>query len=325
MNKRNYWGYRVDKNKSSYFYSELLEGRLRQGWGWDPRQALDVLSLDEGAKRNLPIYKKVKAGDILLVPRIPTWSDVTIVEATADFDTGYSFNIDPNQTDYGHIFPAKIVGQFVRKNKHVSGAIRSTLKNVSRFWKLKNCGSDIEYLISLDSNELQSEQSFTDKYHHILSDSFSRSFDGVKFKEELFDRLNAGFSNEEWEYVLVEGLKQLFPSPMSVERTGGITEKHHGTDILIKIPSLGEKQYGIAIQVKDYEGKMTDSAITQVSKADEYWSEQGIKIIDKFVIVTKSTREENVSLPENKEVTVIFAHDLKSILAEIATSQIGFL
>ena len=40
MGKKNYWGYRIDKSKISFFKNELNEGRLRQGWGWDEAQDL---------------------------------------------------------------------------------------------------------------------------------------------------------------------------------------------------------------------------------------------------------------------------------------------
>ncbi len=57
---KNYWGYRIDTDHINYFRSELEQGRLRQGWGWDSRQDLRNLSMDEGAKRNLPIFNRVK-------------------------------------------------------------------------------------------------------------------------------------------------------------------------------------------------------------------------------------------------------------------------
>ncbi|MDB4279272.1 hypothetical protein N9865_00345 [Paraglaciecola sp.] len=96
-------------------------------------------------------------------------------------------------------------------------------------------------------------------------------FDSERFSNELYERLNDKLSNEEWEYALVEGLKKIYPSPIVVERTGGKLEKLHGTDILIRFLGLSDYQYAIAIQVKDYSGYMSGSAIKQISKADDYW------------------------------------------------------
>ena len=42
--------------------------------------------MDEGAGRNRPIFNKVKKGDILLIPQIPSWGEVALVEATEDFN-----------------------------------------------------------------------------------------------------------------------------------------------------------------------------------------------------------------------------------------------
>ena len=101
----NYWGYRVDTDAREYFYKEILNDRLRQGWGYDKSQDLKLGDkTDQSARRNFPIFNKVKKGDILLVPRIEAWDEVAIVEALEDFNTGYRFEIDPIKKDYGHIF-----------------------------------------------------------------------------------------------------------------------------------------------------------------------------------------------------------------------------
>ncbi|HFQ5395796.1 TPA: hypothetical protein ACGUP1_004650, partial [Vibrio vulnificus] len=321
---RNYWGYRINKNKIDFFRSELEQGRLRQGWGWDSKQCLTRLEMDSGAKRNLPIFNKVKKGDILLIPRLPTWNEVAVVEATEDFDKGYKFEIDQNLGDYGHIFPARLIKQFVRKNESISGDIRSTLKNVSRFWSIGHCAGAIEQIITKEDGELRNEVSFTDRFHNILNDSIENNFDTEKFSNEIYDRLNANLSNEEWEYALVEGLKKIYPSPIVVERTGGILEKSHGTDILIKFPGLSDFQYAIAIQVKDYSGYMSGYAVEQISKADDYWANEGLVLIDKYVIVTKCEKEQNLNVTTlDESVKIIFANELKDLLLKMGMSEMG--
>ena len=308
---RNYWGYRINKNKIDFFRSELEQGRLRQGWGWDPKQCLNNLEMDRGAKRNLPIFNKVKKGDILLIPRLPTWNEVAVVEATEDFDKGYRYEIDQNLGDYGHIFPAKLIKQFVRKNE-------------SRFWSVGHCADAIELVIAKEDSELRNEVSFTDRFHSILTDSLSNSFDTERFSNEVYDRLNANLSNEEWEYALVEGLKKIYPAPVVVERTGGVLEKQHGTDILIKFPGLSDFQYAIAIQVKDYSGYMSGYAVKQISKADDYWKNEGLVLIDKYVIVTKCKKEQNLSIVNlDNSVKIIFADELKELLLKIGMSEMG--
>ncbi|WP_240002655.1 hypothetical protein [Photobacterium kishitanii] len=174
--------------------------------------------MDSGARRNLPIFRKVKKGDILLVPRLPTWNEVAIVEATQDFDEGYDFSIHPELEDFGHIFP----------------------------------------------------------------------------------------------------------EPILVERTGGPAEKDHGTDIFITLPGLLGKSYGIAIQVKDYRGLMSDGAIEQIQKAD-YWNNENFTVIDKYVIVTRCLEDDHPEedFKDVDGVTILFAEQLESLLKDIATGFIG--
>ncbi|WP_051533562.1 hypothetical protein [Anaerovibrio sp. RM50] len=124
----NYWGYRIDTNARDYFYKEIRDGRLRQGWGFNESQNLKGNNVDVSARRNFPIINRVKKGDILLVPRIEGWDEIAIVEATDDFYNGYEFTIDPKIGDYGHIFPVKFRKCFSRYNDNVGGTIRETLK-----------------------------------------------------------------------------------------------------------------------------------------------------------------------------------------------------
>ncbi len=260
-----------------------------------------------------------------MIPRLPTWNEVAIVEATEDFKKDYRFEIDSDRKDYGHIFPAQLIGQFVRTNEHVSGDIRSTLKNVSRFWNINHCADAIEQLLKQPEHELRNKQSFENRFHNTLNNCFSSNFDKKKFGNDLYERLNEQLSNEEWEYGLVEGLRKIYPAPFVVERTGGILEKEHGTDILIKFPDLLGSQYAIAIQVKDYQGVMSGDAIKQISKADAYWNKDNLTLIDKYVIVTKCKKEDNAHLNKlDESVKFVFANDLQELLVKMGLSEIGF-
>ncbi|MGH8422620.1 MAG: hypothetical protein ACRER3_09755, partial [Pseudomonas fluorescens] len=156
---RKYWGYRIDKRNIMFFRQKLEQGRLHQGWGKYPDQELTNPHLSGGAKRNLPIYNKVKKGDILLVPRLPNYHEVVILEATEDFNLGYTYAPDPVFRDYGHSFPVKRLKQFTRKNTNVSGRIRAALGSRSRFWDMNGCAEEIEALITLADEAMRSTQS----------------------------------------------------------------------------------------------------------------------------------------------------------------------
>lgn len=324
---RNYWGYRIATNSIEYFQNQLSNGILRQGWGYNEGQNLryDPLKYDEGANRNRRMLQ-VKKGDYLLVPQLPEWGKVTIVEATEDWETGYQFKIDDEIGDFGHMFPVKIVKVFVRNNEHISGGIKSTLKNVQRFWNLNHCAEDIENLIN-NSDSLLEGHKYEDRFNGTINKVFENLFDKDKFKNDVYDKLNYHFCNEEWEFALVEGLQSIYPF-YNVERVGGKEEVNHGTDILIRIPSIiKEYEYGIAIQVKDYVGKVANHVVDQINKAETYFEDKNdLKLIEKMVIITRAKKEENqefIDYAAKNDVKVIFAEELKEILFSIGKKAIG--
>ncbi len=321
MKERNYWGYRIDTRAIDFFASELDEKRLRQGWGWDERQDLSNMVMDEGARRNRLMYDRVKKGDILLIPRLPLWDCVTIAEAIEDWDKGYKFEISKGQIDYGHIFPAKKLRTFVRDSSVVKGKIRSTLKCYSRFWGVNHCANEITEILESDESECGTSQGLENRLESIISTSFIDNFMEQKFKEHLYERLNQHLNGEEWEYALVHGLRYLFPY-YEIEHVGGPREIHHGTDILIKLPApFFETRYAIAIQVKDYSGFVSRDVIEQINKADLYWAAEGLTLIDKIVIVTNAERAQNVHLLENIDgVHFCFIAELENLLLAIGKS-----
>ncbi|MFC3809266.1 hypothetical protein [Lacihabitans lacunae] len=324
MSKRNYWCYRIDTSKIDFFTNELNEGRLRQGWGWDESQDLRDFKLDEGAGRNKPMFNSVKKGDILLIPQLPNWGEVALVEATEDWNKGYFFEIDKKLGDYGHIFPAKYLKKFTRNNENVTGSLRSTLKNPSRFWNINHYSKDVDLLLNLQVTELSKRQDYNSRLESSIGTVFNDVFDERLFSNKLYEKLTEQFTREEWEFALVYGLKQMFPF-YQVERVGGMEEKNHGTDILIKIPSiLSNYGYAIAIQVKDYEGFVAKEVVSQINKADNYWDSENLKLIEKIVIITKAKRDDNISLLDHdKNIKYIFANELKQLLSEIGKCFIG--
>ena len=145
------------------------------------------------------------------------------------------------------------------------------------------------------------------------------------FTNKTLQNLSAEqFTREEWEFALVHGLREMFPY-YQIDRVGGIEEKNHGTDILIKLPSiLSNYEYAIAIQVKDYNGFVGSEVINQIEKSEKYWDSENLKLIDKIVIITKAQKDHNLKLLENdKNVKFIFANELKQLLSEIGKHFVG--
>lgn len=323
MSEKNYWCYRICNDQCTFFYDELMKGRLRQGWGYEEAHDLRLDPQDPGVRRNLPIYNNVKKGDILLILHIPNWDSISIAEATEDFNIGYRFEINPVLEDFGHIFPAHFIKSFDRHNLYVASGIISTFRNLSRFWNVSYLGEEIESLIQ-NPNELDETSSVEDRVSSIINSTFAELFNERKFSEELFSHLNKHLQKAEWETALVFGLKQLFPEYI-IERVGGKAEAEHGTDVLIKMPSLiHDKFYAVAIQVKDYYDTVGTDVIYQIDKADDKYFDNCV-IIDKIVLLTNAKSSDNTELVEEckkHRITVIFKDTVTEIFCRIAKSKI---
>lgn len=314
---RNYWGFRIDRDFSKELNEELCQGRLRQGWGYNQGQDLRNFTYDEGAGRNYPMLNNVKKGDLLLVPHLPEWGRVTIAEATDDWDKGYQFEIFETG-DHGHIFPAKPLKIFGRHNENVTGNLRSTLRNPGRFWNINHYSEDIEQLLSAEGACIEGQDQLV-----RLRMSVDKML--TPAKPELMKHLRNQFTGSEWENVLVEVFKELYPKG-SVERVGGVTESEHGTDILITIPGIVPgSSYGIAVQVKDYDGTTGGHPVDQVLKAD-WLARDGRMIIEKIVALTGSSSEDNQALADYarvKGVKILFSRDVEKLLFAYACRVIG--
>ena len=145
MADTSYWGYRINTDYPDFFYAELQQGRLRQGWGYEEGQNLRLKTIDKGALRNLRMLN-VKKDDILLIPRIPEWGYITIARATEDWSTGYRFEISSDQGDYGHIFPAEYICQVPISDANIQ-QLYSTFHYHGRFWKINHWEKVIQTII----------------------------------------------------------------------------------------------------------------------------------------------------------------------------------
>ena len=317
--EKHYWGYRIDVKNPDFFFKELEQGRLRQGWGYAENQKLPNTT-DSGARKNLSMYHNVKKGDILLIPRLPDWGSVAIAEATEDWDKAYGFEIDDEKKDYGHIFPAECKGCFNRHGKDVSGNIQSTLKARNRFWNISRLSKDVEKIMgNLEGN--RESTSVIENIKNIVSEQVKSSFDLKECCDQIVDEYNQKFTASQWEDVLKNVLEKIYPG-YEIEKRGGMKEEEHGTDLLVVISGLSNSEkYNIAIQVKNYKGEISDdnvnNIIEQINKAKGYKWENDGKLIDQILVMTSSKKEENPKLIEEckkKDIKIIFSEELKNLI-----------
>ena len=330
--EKNYWGYRIDVKNQDFFFKELEQGRLRQGWGYAENQKLPDTK-DSDARKNLSMYNNVKKGDILLIPRLPDWGSVAIAEAAEDWNNkekGYKFEIaklDDGNEDYGHIFPANYIGCFNRHGKDVSGNIQSTLKARNRFWNINRLSEDVEKIIqNLENNKIS--VSVNESIENIISEEMETYLKLLnEFSETIYKKYDDKFKAADWEKVLKNILEKIYPSEYIVENIGGIKEEKHGTDISITIPGIFEN-YVIAIQIKNYKDVVNniDTIIEQINKSEEYEWSNNRKLIDKILIITSAKKKDNLNLVEKcqeKNIKVIFSEELKKLILLSNIKSIG--
>ena len=322
--EKNYWGYRIDVKNQDFFFKELEQGRLRQGWGYAENQKLPETK-DSGARKNLSMYHNVKKGDILLIPRLPDWGSVAIAEAAEDWNNeekGYRFEIDDEKKDFGHIFLANYIGCFNRHGKDVSGNIQSTLKARNRFWNISRLSEDVEKIMkNLEGNK--ESTSVIENIKNIVSEQVKSHFNLKGFSEKVIDEYNRKFTASQWEEVIKNILEKIYPG-YEIERIGGSKEEKHGTDILVTISGLSNlEKYNIAMQVKNYNDVISDNnidnIIKQINKAEKYVWENNGKLIDKILVITSAKKEENPKLIEEckkENIKVIFSEELEKLILQ---------
>ena len=111
---------RTNRDIASWIWSEVEQGRLRQGWGSHPDRGLEILRDrrergepfdvdDDLAWDNRRMLTDepdgIQIGDLILTPHLPgewRWSVVRVVGP-------YRYEIHEERRDYGHLLPVSVV------------------------------------------------------------------------------------------------------------------------------------------------------------------------------------------------------------------------
>lgn len=333
MDSPNYWGFRINwrnKNAFKFLNDEIKEGRLRQGWGFDESQDLRKNPKDKGSRANKPILQKVRKGDFLLIPHVPSYPYVTIVQAAQDFSKGYQFQIDPEQKDYGHIFPIEKTNvKFARGNVNVHADIRNSLRNPMRFWRMTQYGEKIQNILGLSEEELVKPAYYDDLALDNLREAINLTLNEDVLQKNIRELFEKNFQSAEWEFALRAAFNILFPNYI-VERVGGKEEKNHGCDLAVFIPGLEKNRgYVIGIQVKDYQNQVSNEIIEQIMRANIYnWDKKDTEyeLIDKYLIIIDAEPQKNqklISDAKGKDIHVLFRDDVLKLLMRAAKIQMA--
>ena len=160
---RGYWVMRTSPARRASIWKEALAGRLRQGWGWDDSQNLDVIAEalragtplnehQEAAKRNRRMRTSepdgMRIGGIVVAPNLPTWGELSIFRITG------SYAWDPMnpkvkiEDAFGHVLPVELVAKGVdRRSPIVSDTLRAMLRPQARLYWIGSVSADVEQVI----------------------------------------------------------------------------------------------------------------------------------------------------------------------------------
>lgn len=321
---KKYWAIRTDRDNMELLFSELQAGHLRQGWGYDQKQDLNVIwaekerggewwkrldSSQEAALPNMHMLGKgeedIRLGDIILLPNLPDLQSFCIAEVCGSYvfqRIKLTDDQDINEVgaDYGHILPVKLITPkgINRHHVDVNAQLRSTMRTPMRMWNVDYYGRWIQQLIErvVSGDDLSSPASGEEK----LMLAVGRSLKEAKktFKAQLMKELTSKFQGGEWEEPVVEAMSRLYPGAV-VQWTGGPGE--HGADVVVSFPNYfgDQKPWLILIQMKNYSDEIGAHVMGQITDAYSYYGEQGE--ILRAVIMTTADRGSSEFERQKKE------------------------
>ncbi len=265
---------RTSKDERKWIWSELEEGRLRQGWGWLPEQDLhlifekrrrgeDLSNEEKAAWRNRRMlgttWNGLEVGDVVLAPNLPEQGKWVPMRVAGEYryDRPPGRNEPAERGDFGHVLPVKPIraeGKIAvvdAASPAVDARLRGTMRTMSRIWGIDHLAEAVKKLITAieagdDVSESQSgEQRLT---------GFLEAVRG-QVTDVVWTRLHETYRGAEFEHLLVPLLESVYGEG-SVEHKGGAGEK--GADLLVTTRGPLGLVFKTAIQAKLYDGKHFD-------------------------------------------------------------------
>jgi len=334
MKSVNYWAMRTDRKYRLAIMDELIAGRLRQGWGYSAEQDLGEIekrwNWHGGAWANLTDDQKdaaghfaflgrdepgmMQAGDVVLVPKLPTDDSFVLCEL---LEGGYEFSIHNATRDHGHIRPVKLLtpnGVF-KNAEAVEAPIRKTLRTRSRLWSLRHYEAEMERLLAnLNDPKLIGTKIGAEERVARLQQT---TLDVAVAAAEVVE-VDRWFESVGWEHLLTHVVGDLFR--VRVEHTGGRTEQ--GADVVVRISQpFSPEDLLVVVQVKNHDpGSDTGTqGITQLREAIRSRRGQGSVAMAVLATTGSASKEakraaEELERDEGVRVTICAGQKLQRLV-----------
>ncbi|ADE17023.1 restriction endonuclease (plasmid) [Nitrosococcus halophilus Nc 4] len=351
---RRYWAIRTDRYNKPLLLSELRDGRLRQGWGYDPSQDLELIQgeihkgekwwerLSETQKEVLPHLRmlsssedSVQPGDLILVPNLPEDGYFLLAEVTGTYyydplTLSAEENINDLPKDYGHVLPVRLLTEhgINRYADHVHASIRSTLRTPMRMWCLDGYGDIIEELLSeyQAGADFSAAESGEARLASAWDTALSHVYDALQ--KRLAPELDARFQAAEWEEPIKMVLGNLYPGA-DIRWVGGPQE--NGADVIVQIPNhFKGLPWLIVVQVKNYVGELGPAVLAQLRAAYQRYSQDG-KLLSLVVMTTADRASpefvsgaESMSKELNVPVEAVLRNEMMKLISRgLVTRLVG--
>lgn len=310
------WFWNIYLESQSYFWSEMKEGRLRQGWGYG--ENLDLRKLYEKIDNKLILDEKeqqawdrcqhmlvyIKQGDLIAVKNVPTREQFAIARVIGPYD----FKIGDNG-DFGHILPIQIVNTFHKYSKVVPSSFVNALnreRNPIRItYKHSQTMRELAGILPTDENK-DKPQEFKEKIRDVRSNLIKQLRELLRQKLTFWDA----------EQLILEMVRREREGE-DVRYTAGSGER--GADGLwFAQVGYGLAPFKIGIQVKKHWGEDNDTTgIDQLEKAFQAHSLQAgllVSLADKLGQNLLSRIEE---AKKKYNIHVLYGNDLYELLLEL--------
>ena len=279
MRQNRYWASRTASDHPDLFWSELKAGRLRQGWGHEAEQDLEIISRTPRSELSddqvaAARHHRMRGGDggwqegdIVLIPNMPHRRMFSLARITGPYRYE-PVQVTEKYRDFGHIREVELLTPHgvANSSRHVGSGLRHSLTQRSRTWQIRGREEEFEHVLAhLDNPDLIRESTEVERMEGVVETARQVALDafGTRFRKDL----TKAFGKAEWEAVIAEALKVHFPGA-EVLKTGGPAER--GADIEIAMPNpLGGPTWTVVIQVKDWKGEAGLSPVVQLRQAIE--------------------------------------------------------
>jgi hypothetical protein len=318
----NVWIWNIDGSQQQFFADELKAGRLRQGWGYDDRldlrliskkveqkQVLDEKESETWTRLNVMIADwGIKLGDIILVKNNPTWGKYTLAKVTG----GYQFDRKTPSDDHGHFIEANPLKVVEKHCIHVAGDLRASIDSQRRpITSAVKRASEILSLLRWPETELLKPVGWKER---VASQSASVT---DLIKKQIVDKLGPS----EFEALVKEMLNAENFSNTTLKVTAGSGE--NGADIVMTVSAPFFDELNIVVQIKHHPGEDNDTtSIDQLRRAFDYYKAVAGLLVTSGSTIGPQLKEAAEKLKtEGKTVEILYGEELYRRVLHVIASE----